>query len=154
MFRRSLLALALAGPPAWATPPKPLGHFGDWQVASHAEAGVVVCYAFTRGAAHPEIVLTVTRRPAQHDAVAVSLGYRPFERKGAWLQFGPTRVGLYVAGRSAFVRDGASAIAVMTGDLHADANFPARNEGRVSETFSLRGFVAAYRAAGGGCAAA
>ncbi len=152
-----LLAAVLLAAAAAAAPtlrPRKLGYFGDWIAAAHIEAGSLVCYAFTRALVHPDIVLTVTRRPQGHDTVAVSLGYRPREHGPAYLQAGSDRIGLYVSGRSAFARRGGAAVGALILVPRVYGTFPGRYDGKDSETFSMNGLAAAYREAGRACAGA
>ncbi len=154
MRRFLLAAVVLTATGAAHHPLRPhlLGYFADWVAATHPEAGVPVCYAFTRALVHPDIVLTVTRRSHGHDTVAVSLGYRPREHGPAYLQVGPDRVGMYVSGRSTFARHGGAAVGALIHVPRAYGNFPGRGiDARQSETFSMKGLADAYAAAGRGC---
>lgn len=133
-----------------ANAPKSVGVFGDWQAATHEEAGQLVCYAFTRAkpaaaAKSPgDVILTVTERPGSRDAVAISTG-SPYPRQAAvTVKVETTTLPFYTAGRSAFARDGKAAVAAFRRGREAVAHAPGSNGG--SGAFSLRGFSAAYAA--------
>jgi hypothetical protein len=167
------LAFASAGTPLRAETPKPgshaahasrpnaphaLGRFGDWQVASHQEAGASVCYAFVRAwsssrliPGRGDVVLTVTQRPQERPAVAVSLGYRIPGRLDGSLQAGPDKLPFYIAGRSAFARNGEVAVTAFAAADRTFAKFAAPKGGDVTDSFSLRGFAAAYKLIDKGC---
>jgi hypothetical protein len=140
--------------------PKPLGTYDDWQVATHSEAGQMVCYAFTRAqtgaAASPaasrnEPVLTVTQRPASRDAVAISAGYAYPANAEVAVQIDQTSMSFYTAQRSAFARDGHEAVAAFQKGRQAVAKGPGPRNAPVTDTFSLRGFSAAYAAINKAC---
>jgi hypothetical protein len=142
--------------------PKPLGSYDDWEAATHSEAGQMVCYAFTRaqrpGNASPastgnEAVLTVTQRPASRDAVAISGGYAYPANSEVAVQIDQTSMSFYTAQRSAFARDGHEAVAALQKGRQAVAKGPGPHNSQVTDTFSLRGFSAAYAAINKACPA-
>ena len=158
------LAFAQAKPPAPSRSavagPKSIGKFEDWQAATHKEAGQQVCYAFVRAlASQPslpgrgEVVLTVTQRPSGRDAVAISAGFA--YAAGTEVQVGvdQTQLGFYTAGRSAFAQDGRAAVTAFEKGRQAVAKSPGPRSAVVSDTFSLRGFSAAYAAINKACPA-
>ncbi len=157
-----LLAALLAASPALAqtrpaTPPprpdgpKSIGTFQDWQAATHTEGGQPVCYALTRAKpAGPvpgrgEVVLTVTQRPTLRDAVAISAGFPYAANAEVKVEAGPTTLDFYTAQRSAFARSGPAAVAAFNKAPQATAKSPGPR-GPVADTFSLKGFAAAYAA--------
>lgn len=147
-------AVLLAGgaAPHAALRPRLLGYYEDWIAAVHQEGGMPVCYAFTRALVHPEIVMTVTRRPHGHDTVAISLGYRPRDQGRAIVQAGSDRIGFYIAGRSAFARRGGAAVGALIAAPRAVGSFPGRApDSHQTETFSMKGLQAAYVEAGKAC---
>jgi hypothetical protein len=162
-----LLAFALLlAPPASAEPKKPappahhavppaapksIGRFDDWTAATHAESGQAVCYAFTRvqssAPALPGrggVVLTVTERSSGRDAVAIEAGFAYPANATVTLQVDQAGLEFYTAGRNAFARDGKAAVAAFSKGSRAIARSPAPKE--VTDTFSLKGFGAAYAA--------
>ena len=162
----TLLATILlaAAPPAWAQSrptvksdgPKSIGTFQDWQAATHTEGGQPVCYALTRAkpaGALPgrgEVVLTVTQRPTLRDAVAISAGFAYAANAEVKVEAGQAKLDFYTAQRSAFARSGPAAVAAFTKAAHALATSPGPR-GPVADTFSLKGFSAAYAAINKAC---
>ncbi len=166
--------LALGGPPAAnaakpaakpthaAAPagPKAIGKFDDWTAATNKEAGQTVCYAFTRAqssapalSGRGDVVLTVTERSGGRDAVALSAGF-------AYAANANVSVGIdqqaplefYTAQRSAFARDGHVVVQGFLKGKQVVAHSPAP-KGEVADTFSLKGFNAAYAAIAKACPA-
>ena len=145
---------APARPAPAANAPKKLGAFEDWTAATHQEGGATVCYAFTRAKTsvpavpgREQVVLTVTQRPTSRDAVAISAGFT--FPQGATVTVAADQTGLefYTAGRNAFARDGRGAVAALAKSGQATARAPGpRGGSQVADTFSLRGFGAAYAA--------
>ena len=148
--------------PAAANAPKKLGTFDEWTAATHQEGGATVCYAFTY-ASHSvptlpgrgEVVLTVTERPTGRDDVALSAGFAYAAGATVTLQVDQTTLDFYTAqpqpGRNAFARDGKAVIAAFGKGKEAQARSPGPREAKVVDTFSLRGFSAAYAAISKAC---
>jgi hypothetical protein len=143
-----------AHPPA-ANAPKKLGVFGDWTAATHEEAGATVCYTFTYPAhsvptvpGRDEVVLTVAERPTARDDVALNAGFAFAPGAAVTVQVDQTGLDFYTAqpqpGRNAFARDGKAAVAAFQKGTEAQARSPGPHEAHVVDTFSLRGFSAAY----------
>lgn len=133
--------------------PKSIGKFDDWQAATHTEAGQQVCYAFVRAQpstpampGRSDVVLTVTQRPGGRDAVAISAGFSYPTGAEVEVAVDKTELPFYTSGRSAFAKDGAGAAAAFIAGSKAVAKSPAPRNVTVSDTFSLRGFKAAYAA--------
>ena len=170
-----LLALLAPGLPAHAADPKParpaaqaapgpksIGTFEDWQAATHQEAGAPVCYAFARATpsdpAPPgqapgqgEAVLTVTHRPGGRDTVAVSSGAAYPAGATVQVQVNQSQLSFYTNARSAFARDGKAAVAAFEKGRTATVRSTGRRGASASDTFSLRGFTAAYAAINKAC---
>jgi invasion protein IalB len=150
-------------PPAHPTPvaaPKALGKYEDWTAATHVEAGQTVCYAFTRAASSSaqvsgrgDVVLTVTERADGRDAVAISAGFAYAANAAATVEVDQTKLDFYTAQRNAFARDGHAAVAAFSKGSKAVAHSPAPHNATVNDTFSLRGFSAAYAAITKACPA-
>ncbi len=153
----------VSSPPATAAPKhhpakeapgaKQLGKFDDWTAVTRDEGGQTVCYAFTYPTASvPKLsgrgkpVLTVTERPSGRDAVAFSAGFAFASNAETNLQVDQASLPFYTAGRFAFARDGAAAVAALRKGREATMRSPASRGAQVSDTFSLRGFEAAYGA--------
>ena len=131
--------------------PKPIGKFEDWTAATHSESGQTVCYAFTRAQSSAPalpgrgaVVLTVTERSSGRDAVAIEAGFSYAPNATVTLQVDQTGLEFYTAGRDAFARDGKAAVAAFSKGSRAIARSPGPKE--VTDTFSLKGFEAAYAA--------
>ncbi|HEY6439742.1 MAG TPA: invasion associated locus B family protein [Acetobacteraceae bacterium] len=141
--------------------PRELGKFDDWIAATHQESGQTVCYAFVRAKnsvpalpGRGEVVLTVTERPSGRDTVAISAGF-PFHKDAAVnVQVDTTGLDFYTAQSSAFARDGKAAVAALLKAGQALSRSPGPREGQtIVDTFSLRGFAAAYAAINKACPA-
>ncbi len=166
MHAKFLIAAALAAPLATVVPapasaqqrppaadgPKSIGTFQDWQAATHTEGGQPVCYALTRAKSSApatpgrgEVVLTVTQRPSLRDAVAISAGFAFAANAEVKVEAGATTFEFYTAQRSAFAREGGKTVAAFNKASQAVAKAPGP-KGVVTDTFSLRGFSAAYAA--------
>jgi hypothetical protein len=138
--------------------PVPLGKFGDWKAATHPEAGVTVCYAYSFATSsrpamqgRGNVVLTISQRPNERDAVAVLLGYQVLPHAGARVQAGGQDLHFYLEGRSAFAPHGAEAIAAFAAGREAVGHFPGPRNVTFTDTFSLNGFAAAYQASLAAC---
>jgi invasion protein IalB len=134
-----------------ANAPKSIGAYGDWQAATHVEAGQTVCYAFTRAQSSApalqgrgDVVLTVTERQSGRDAVAISVGFSYAANAAVNVQSDQTALEFYTAQRSAFARDGKAAVAAFRKGSTAVAHSPGPKGAQVTDTFSLKGFDAAY----------
>lgn len=151
-------ALAQPRPPARPDGPKPLGTFQDWVAATSTEGGQPVCYAFTR--ARPagsvpgrgEVMLTVTQRAALRDAVSIAAGFAYAANAEVKVEAGSASLEFYTAQRSAFAREGTKAVAAFARAAQAVAKSPGPR-GAVSDSFSLKGFSAAYAAISKACPA-
>lgn len=165
----ALVAAPLAPAPAAAQPkpartkpasnaPKSIGKFDDWQAATHSEAGQPACYAFTRAQTSApalpgrgDVVLTVTQRASGRDAVAISAGFTYPANAEVQLTVDKNDLAFYTSARSAFARDGHAATVAFIAARQAIAKSPGPRNTAVSDTFSLRGFTAAYAAINKAC---
>ncbi|HTC12281.1 MAG TPA: invasion associated locus B family protein [Acetobacteraceae bacterium] len=168
-FSLACLLIGLAGPalaqphpaaPKSAPGPKKLGTFDDWTAATHQEGGATVCYAFTYPSnsvpklpGRGEVVLTVTERPTGRDELALTAGFAYAPNATVTLQVDQAGFDFYTAQRNAFARDGKAAIAALQKGNGAQARSPGPRDARVVDTFSLRGFSAAYAAINKACPA-
>lgn len=146
-----------AGKPA-APGPKALGTFDDWQAATYAEGGQTVCYAFTRPIKSDPVVpgrgrvlLTVTQRPSLRDAVSLGAGFAYPAKAEVKVMADSTALDFYTASRSAFARDGHAAVMAFQKSNHAVATSPGPKDKPVVDSFSLKGFTAAYNAVSKAC---
>lgn len=173
-MRRIVFALSLAfvlpaaaqaprkpAPAAKPAPgPKELGKFDDWIAATHQEAGQNTCYAFVRAnhstpalPGRGDVVLTVTERPTIRDTVALSVGFTYRKDSAVTIQVDTTGLDFYTAQSSAFARDGKAAVVAFQKGDQALARSPGPKDGQVVDTFSLKGFSAAYTAINKACPA-
>ncbi len=153
-------AHAPARPSPATAAPKKLGTFEDWTAATHQEGGVTVCYAFTyptnsvpKVPGRGEVVLTVTERPSGRDEVALSAGFAYAQGATVTVQVDQTGLDFYTAQRNAFARDGKAVIAAFQKGHEALGRSAGPHDARVVDTFSLRGFSAAYAAINKACPA-
>jgi hypothetical protein len=144
--------------PAHGGAPKSIGTFGQWQAATHKVGDSLTCFAFTRAEASPQhiagrgdVVLSVTRRPASHDVAAVSAGFVLTGHEDAQAQAGGVKLLFYIAGRSAFARDNAAAIAAFGHEASVTARLPGPRGVVAVDHFSLKGFARAYAALDKAC---
>jgi hypothetical protein len=150
-----------AKPPAASNAPKLIGKFDDWKVATHVEAGQLVCYMLTPAASsvpavsgRGDVTLTVTQRPgATRDAVAISTGIVYPPNASVAVQADTNAFEFYTAARSAFSRDGHASVAAFLKAKQVLARSPNPKGGTVTDQFSLRGFNAAYTAMNKACPA-
>ena len=139
--------------PRTAPGPRPIGRFEDWTAATHAEGGQTVCYAFTRAQSSTpavpgrgDVVLTVTQRPAGRDAVALSAGFAYPAAAEVQMAVDKQELPFYTNARSAFAKDGHAVTLALGAARTAVVKSPGPKGATVSDTFSLRGFPAAYAA--------
>jgi len=153
-------ALAQARPAPAPTTPVSLGKFDDWEAATASEGGARICYVFTRPSrSEPNVtgrgaaVLSVTHRGANRDQVAISIGFQFGDRAELAMNVDQsTAVPFFTRGQAAFSRDGAAAVAAFQKGTNAVTKAAAGPRGEVTDTWSLKGFTAAYRAIGQACA--
>ena len=134
--------------------PKAIGKFEDWTAATNREAGQTVCYAFTRAlsstpalSGRGDVVLTVTERTGGRDAVAISAGFTYAANAAVAVAIDTQpAVDFYTAQRSAFARDGHATVQAFLKSRQVVATSPAPKNAQVADTFSLKGFNAAYAA--------
>ena len=98
------------------------------------------------------MVLTVTRREGNRDSVALSAGFVLTGHEDAVLQAGANRLLFYIAGRSAFSRDGAAAVAAFGREVSVAARVHGPKGVEIVDHFGLKGFSAAYAAMLKACA--
>ena len=138
--------------------PKSIGKFDDWTAATHQEAGQMVCYAFTRAqssapavAGRGQVILTVTQRASGRDAVALEAGFTFAPNAAVIVQADQTGLEFYTAQRNAFARNGRAAVSAFESAGRAIARSPGPREAKITDTFSLKGFKAAYTAVSKAC---
>jgi Ni/Co efflux regulator RcnB len=138
--------------------PKAIGAFEDWIAATHQEAGQPVCYAFTRAQnsipavpGRGAVILTVTQRNSGRDAVAIEAGFAFAPNATVKVQADQVGLDFYTDKRAAFARNGHDAVTAFRAAARAVARSPGPHEATVTDTFSLKGFTAAYEAISKAC---
>jgi hypothetical protein len=116
-------------------------------------AGQTACYAFTPAQSSAptlpgrgRVILTVTERPTGRDAAAIEAGFSYAPNATVTVQVDQTGFEFYTAQRAAFARDGKAAVAAFAKGSRAIARSPGPRDVAVTDTFSLKGFGAAYAA--------
>lgn len=149
-------AQAKATPSAIATP-KLLGDFGSWKAALHEEAGKPACYAFAYPSksqpklkGRSSVVLSITNRPGERNAVALTAGYAYAPNAEPKLEVGKLSFTLYTAQSSAFAKDGTAVVKAFANAGSVSIHGPAAR-GDVTDRFSLDGFEKAYAAINKAC---
>lgn len=138
---------------AAANAPKEIATFGDWTAATHREGDQTACYALTRAQisapslpGRGDVVLTVTERPAARDTVAIEAGFDYGKDAAVTVQVDQTGLDFFTRQRDAYARDGKAAVAAFQRGERAIARSPGPKGQQVTDTFSLKGFSAAYAA--------
>lgn len=146
--------------PAPRTGPQEIARFDDWIAYTTEEGGQKVCYAGTKAksstpelAGRGEVVMSVAHRPGSRGQVSILAGYAyPSGAAVTVTVDGATALAFYTGGRAAFAHNGAAAINAFRRGNEAAAKGPQQRGGKpVSDSFSLKGFTAAYEAIGKAC---
>ncbi len=147
-----------AAHPARAAGPTAIGRFESWTAVTNKEAGQAVCYAFTRASSsvpalpgRGDVVMTVTERPGGRDSVAISAGFAYAANAVVMVSADATMFEFYTAGRSAFAHEGHAAVLAFQKARQLQARSPAPKGKTATDSFSLRGFSAAYAAVQKAC---
>jgi hypothetical protein len=143
-----------------------LGTFGKWTAFSFKDAGKTICYAASspiksEGAykSRGEVVAQITHRPADQatDVVSIVAGYAYKLDTDANLAVGPRRFDLFTVESRAWARDAKTdkniVQAFIKGNSMVVKGVSARGT-PTTDTFSLQGFTAAYKAIGEACGVA
>lgn len=142
-----MTVLCLSTAPAWAA--QQITHFQDWAVASDLQNGRQICYSFTQSltATHPTkecgaAVIVVTHTPPHRDRVVIS-PCRPYGAGQATLALtvDKTTLPFQSKGKFAYAQQGPEVVTAFRRGMKATVPGPT---GGGTETFSLRGFAAAY----------
>ena len=164
------LALLFAAVPAFAQPgPVPegraptlrsIGKWGDWEAFTSREAGATVCRALSRPfssvpavAGRGEPMLTATKWLNRPDTVVLAPGRAGAGTAAVELRVGSALFSFASGPDGASARDGAAVVAAMKRGLQAVARFEEPSGARATDTYSLRGFRAAYGAMRRACPA-
>jgi hypothetical protein len=155
----AMAAIAILTPlAAQAAGPVPLGpnkgQYGDWIAASYGTGVDKVCYAFTKPIrTRPAIssrgtpMLTVTERHGSRDEISLTPGYVYPRKPVISLQAGRSKIPFYVQDNVAFTDAVSPALAAFTRENSAIATSSGPKGGKiVTDSYSLNGFTAAYKA--------
>ena len=133
--------------------PKELATYDDWIAATHGDGAEMVCYALTRAKTSTptlpgrgQVVLTVSERPTVRDTVAIEAGFDYPKDAAVTVQVDQTGLDFYTRGSDAYARDARAATAAFQRGERAIARSPGPHKEQVTDTFSLKGFSAAYAA--------
>lgn len=164
---KTLLWAALAGVSivtgAAAQEVKTLGTFGKWSAYSFEEGGKQVCYAATspiksEGAykSRGEIQAQVSHRPAEPatDVVTIVAGYSYKPDSDANISVGSRRFDLFTVEGRAWARDAKTDKDLVQAFIKGNSMVVKGVSSRgtpTTDTFSLQGFGAAYKAIGDAC---
>jgi hypothetical protein len=97
------------------------------------------------------VILTVTQRASGRDSVAIEAGFAFAPNATVNVQADQTGLDFYTHQRAAFARDGHAAVAAFQSAGRAIARSPGPHDATVTDTFSLKGFTAAYAAISKAC---
>lgn len=149
--------------PAAAQSPKFLGSFQDWEAYAGADGRAKVCYAVSKPVKEEgkysqrgEVYLFVTERPGdkEKDVVNVKAGYTYKPKSTVRADIGGHAFDLYVKDDTAWNRtaqdDRTMVQAMIKGATMAVKGTSERGTA-TTDTFSLKGFSAAYKAIGQAC---
>ncbi len=159
-----LLPILLAVPAgAQAVEPKHLGTFRDWNAFLLEEPSGKVCWMASRPKKQQgeftkrgDVFVLVTHRPAENsrDVVSVVAGYTYADGTEAAVQIGNQKFELFTDGDTAWTRDDktdrALAAAIRQGASMTVRGTSSRGT-RTTDTYSLAGSGAAYKAIGDAC---
>lgn len=142
---------------------KTLGTFGKWSAFSYDEAGKQVCYMASppiksEGAykSRGEVQALITHRPADQatDVVSIVAGYSYKPDTDANLAVGAKRFDLFTVEGRAWARDAKTDKDLIQAFIKANSMLVKGVSSRgtpTTDTFSLQGFTAAYKAIGEAC---
>jgi invasion protein IalB len=150
--------LALLASPASAQEVKALGSFGKWLAFTYTENGKPVCYVSAKpekseGAykSRGDVLFLVTHRPAEKafDVVSMVAGYQYKPDSDAEISSGGKTFKLFTNADRAWARDSQTdqqvVQALIKGSTAVVKGVSSRNT-PTTDTFSLNGFTAAYKA--------
>jgi invasion protein IalB len=161
-----LLVLAAAADSAAQGKPRRLSTHQDWDAMVAGSGSAKVCYVISvpkktwisrKGASRGDIYMTVTHRPAfgVRDEVNVVVGY-PI-RRGSEARIsvdGKKSYQFFTEGSGAWAydpKDDRSVVAAMKAGINLEVRATSQRGTDTRDTFSLRGFTAAYSAASSAC---
>lgn len=167
MFRPATIAFALiltaATVPASAQDAASIGNFGDWETYKESEDGKTVCYmgsqpkkAKGKYKKRGETYILVTHRPAEEslNVISIKAGYAYQSGSEVDVVIGETAFKMFTDDGHAFAydtkADGAIVKAMIRGARMVIKGTSSRGT-KTTDTYSLKGFTAAYRAINKAC---
>ena len=163
VFALLVLAIAAVTHPAHAQKAQFVGSFQDWEAYAGTEGRNKVCYAVTQPtkkegavAKRGDVYLFVTHRPGdnERDVINVKSGYAYKASSAVNVAIGNQTFALYVKDDTAWNRttqdDKAMVQAMIKGATIVVKGTPGSGSG-TTDTFSLKGFGAAYQAISKAC---
>ncbi|MHB1205160.1 MAG: invasion associated locus B family protein [Rhodospirillaceae bacterium] len=157
------VALTLASAAAHAQEVTALGTFGKWVAFTYTEKGKPVCYISAKPdksegsyKARGEALLLVTHRPAEKafDVVSMVAGYQYMPDSDAVVTAGGQTFRLFTNADRAWARDAktdAAVVALLIKSSSAVIKGTSNRGTPTTDTFSLIGFSAAYKAISDSC---
>jgi hypothetical protein len=165
---RPIIVFALAlflSAPATAQEAKPLGTFGDWEAYREADGAKPVCYIGTapkkakgKYKARGETYVLITHRPAEKSfgVVSVRAGYTFKKDSEATVRIGKNRFSLFTDAGHAFAKDKKTDAALVKAMIRG-AKMVIRGTSsrgtKTTDTYSLKGVSAAWKAINKACRA-
>lgn len=161
-----LLALSVTAEALAQSKPRRLSTHQDWDAMISGSGSSKVCYVISvpkktwisrSGARRGDIYLTVTHRPAfgVTDEVNVVVGYPIRQGSEARISVdGQHRYQFFTEGSGAWAydpKDDRSVVAAMKAGVNLEVRATSQRGTNTRDTFSLRGFTAAYNAASQAC---
>lgn len=164
-MRTSALAvmMVLAASSGHAQEVKTIGTFGKWSAFSYDDAGKQVCYVASlpiksEGAykSRGDVQALITHRPADQavDVVSIVAGYSYKPDTDANVAVGNRRFDLFTVEGRAWARDAKTDKDMIQAFIKANSMVVKGVSSRgtpTTDTFSLQGFTAAYKAIGDAC---
>jgi hypothetical protein len=154
----TLATIAMLTPlAALAAAPTPLGpnngQFGDWTAATYGTGAAKICYAFTKPQSTvPPVpsrgltMLTITERHGSHDEVSLTPGFTYPKTAVVNMLLGRDRLTFYVQDNVAFTDNVSEALAGFARESTVNVASTGPKSKKFTDTFSLSGFSAAYKA--------
>lgn len=161
-----LLVISLATAAHAQGKPRKISTHSDWDAMVAGSGSNKICYVISvpkktwisrKGASRGDIYLTVTHRPAfgVSDEVNVVVGYPIRQGSEARLSVdGKRSYQFFTEGSGAWAydpKDDRSAVAAMKAGMNLEVRATSQRGTNTRDTFSLRGFTAAYNAATRAC---
>lgn len=162
-FRSSVIAVALAGAfCAFIGDARAdfLGKFQDWEAHARTDGGAKVCYAATvptksegKYTRRGDVFLLVSHRPADKMTGFVSLeaGYTYSKSSKIAARIGGASFPMFADGELAFAYDDGPLVEAMIRGADLVVKGTSSRGTLTTDTFSLSGFTAAYKAASKAC---